>query len=147
MTRKSKYLLLGAVAVAALAIGLAIWVSIPPPLPPLLQGSLSGGGIHDACEHGGVDPSVVPELHKRLAEQFPPGTPTERLVRTLSEQGYHEVAPCARDPSIRRVAFCGNRGMFGGPGVHVWFKSDAADRIVWAGGYAFYICSGMPRFN
>ena len=141
MTRKAKYRLLGVVAVAALAIGLAIWVIIPPPLPPLLQGSLSGG-MHDGCEHGG---SVSPGLNKRLAEQFPPGTPTERLVRTLSEQGFHEGKPCERDPSIRKVEFCPNRGMFRGPGVHVWFKSDAADGIVWTGGYAFYICSGISR--
>ena len=139
MSRRSKYWLLTAVVLLpGAAIGWVIWMSSPSPLPPLLKGRLTGG-IADGCSHGHILAGVSPEFNQRLAEQFPAGTRTEQLVRTLDEQGFH-LEPCTRDPTIWQATFCGQSGWRSGPRAHVYWKSDSAGRITWAGGYVFYVC-------
>jgi hypothetical protein len=137
--RKKLRLVAILLAAIAAALGVLIWILKPPPLPSLIAGNLTTG-VGDAC-NGPMAPGVSSEFNQRLAEQFPIGTPADRLVRTLVEQGFRErPAPCRNDPTIRAAGFCGRYGWRTGPRVDVFWKSDPDDKLAMTGGAIFYVC-------
>lgn len=137
--RKKHRLVAILLAAIAAALGVLTWRLMPPPLPSLIEGNLTMG-VGDAC-NGRMAPGVSPEFNQRLAEQFPIGTPADRLVRTLIEQGFHErPSPCRNDPTIKAAWFCGRYGLRTGPRVDVFWKSDSNDKLAMTGGAIFYVC-------
>jgi hypothetical protein len=104
----------------------------PPPLPRLLQNARQGGGWWGACPPRGTDGrklALSPELNVRVAEQFPPGTWEETLVKFLSDQGFGKMEYCEGDTTIRFMSFA-TKNM----GAWVFWKVDE-NRILWTKGF------------
>lgn len=137
--RLRKSLGMGAIGVAAM-LGVLVWIYRPPPLPALVAGASDGNGVGDACG-GPIAADVSPEFNRRLAEQFPPGSESDRLVRTLVAQGFREThAPCANDPAIKSAYFCGRYAWRFGPRATVFWKADTDGKLLMTGGALFYVC-------
>jgi hypothetical protein len=118
------------------ALALFLWFTHPT-LPPLLRDVSAGGGWWGACPpegDGRRELALSPELNRRLEDQFPPGTSEQRLIRVVSDQGFHRAASCQSDPTIHIATF-------GRPDMRaaVYWKSDDAGSIVWTKGFVFYI--------
>jgi hypothetical protein len=136
--KKRRLAALSLVPIAIALVGL-IWIMKPPPLPSLIDRNMTPG-VGDAC-NGQMPPGTSPEFNRRLADQFPIGTPADRLVRTLVEQGFQErPLPCKNDPTIKSAGFCGRHGWRYGPRADVFWKSDGDDKLVMTGGAIFYVC-------
>jgi hypothetical protein len=112
--------------------------------PPLLRHVTAGGGWTGACPPEGASEAqlraslplaISPELNQRLAQSFPPGTPEERLVKSLTEQGFKLLPSCRNNPSIRVAVFNGYAGGIFNTWASVYWKVDGASAIVWTKGF------------
>lgn len=115
---------------------------LKPETPPLLIGAhATGGSSNGWCppddeDFPGSQPETgSPEIERRLAKGFPPGSSEAALVQYLHGQGFKRMAPCANDPSIRRANFFQHSGggLFGPYPAFavVGWKVDADGRVVW----------------
>ena len=108
--------------------------------PPLLAKVTAGGGRWGACPSVGPVPNftmreaISPELHRRLAEQFPPGSSEIVLVRELQKQRFKVQGACKGDPAIRFAEFHEN-----GYRAAVYWRVEDADTIAWTKGFVFFI--------
>lgn len=139
--RPLSHLVLGLLALGGCAEPLT------PPTPPLLQNVSAAGGWwnggcppRDATEAQLFEPSreaLSPELMSRLKRQFPAGSDANRLVRSLTEQGFSVHRPCEGLPAIQLGEFRQKGGGFYGP-YPVWaqiaWEQDSAGRIMWTKG-------------
>ena len=83
-----------------------------PPAPPLLEhvsgasgwfGGCPPGNEKDAVERARMGEALSPELNRKLAAQFPPGSSADSLVRTLTTQGFKLTGACQNDSTIHRA--------------------------------------------
>ena len=108
-------------------------------LPPLLSNVRAGGLWSGTCPPRSDEP-LSPELNERLRTQFPPGTPEERLVRTLAEQRFERPVSCSGEPSIRSSKFYQERtAIFAHVRAEVFWRVDQANNLVWTKGFVFYV--------
>ena len=118
------------------------------PLPPLLVGARAASGNYDGCPEAPsrwADPhpgsGASPNLTARLARAFPPGSDAGRVSSTLAAQGFEPSGACQTDPSVRFAIYDDPpghlRGIFETHAVVFW-KADAADRILWTRGFVAY---------
>jgi len=131
-------------SVLVILAALSIWavVACEEQLPPPLRGTTTPGGRGDACPHQD-DHEVLalsPELNQRLSDEFPPGSREDRLIATLTEQGFtidsgrgDDVA-CKNDKSIRgagfyRVLWIGTKS------ADVYWKTDRHGILLWTKGF------------
>jgi hypothetical protein len=130
-----RYKLLVGLATVATAVGLFLWWVEPPAPPPLLQRVSAAGGWWGACPPEVYEKRLAlsPELNQRLAEQFPPGTTEEDLLRGLATQGFLGIEHCRGDDTIRWTMF-ENHAMR----AAVYWKAHEG-KIVWTKGFVFHI--------
>jgi hypothetical protein len=143
----------GLVAVIMLApMAMFVWrMEIGPkfyPAPPaLLEHVTAAGGWFGGCpprneQEAGMraksGEALSPELNRKLAAQFPPGSPAEPLMRTLAEQGFAPGPSCENDSTIRSAAFHGpTRGaIFDIHAVIYWKTENQA--LVWTKGFVAF---------
>ena len=147
-----RLLLLGCLlgGVLALAAIFAGWPGPKPPLPTLLRNVSAGGGWWGACppetpaetqERRGHPVAVSPELNRRLAKLFPPGSSENVLVDTLRAQGFELMPSCKGDHSIRVAAFNqhGGGALLMPITANIFWKVDEAGNIVWTAGFVSYL--------
>lgn len=103
------------------------------PTPPLLDGAQPGApGVAYDCEQD-LNPAGNPtfaqsrEINQRLLASFPIGTPSERLRRSLAQQGFALQGHCSRDRTISWARFRGGARAI----VRVYWRKDEAGQIVW----------------
>jgi hypothetical protein len=128
-----------------------VWVfyigpMLHPAAPPLLQHVTAGGGYFGACPPKNSEEAAqraksgeaLSELNQRLAQQFPPGSPEQLLVRSLSEQGFTPLEPCENDATVRRAHFTGpvRGGIFDVNAVVYWKTQN--DTLVWTKGFVSF---------
>jgi hypothetical protein len=113
--------------------------------PPLIRGARAGSG--DAV-NGSVCPkdvallgptAVSPELTARLNSQFPSGSQENKLLAELVRQGFvvDPEAVCKDDRAIRSARY--KHGGFYTTYADVYWKSNAAHRIVWTKGVVAFV--------
>ena len=127
-------------------IGCVTITSCKPPLPPLLEGASTSGGLYGGCPRAVLvdrkELALSPELDERLRQQFPPGTPARKLSEALVSQGFVLGRPCKEDNSIREANFTKK-----GDGFYylfrtdssVFWKTDERGNIVWTEGFLMFI--------
>jgi hypothetical protein len=115
-------------------------------LPPLVRGATwDGKGRMYHCEPGPEPASnrryaQSPEMAARLGSSFPAGSPSERLRRSLLQQGFELEGPCPHvlgrplDPSVSWARFRRNGRM---PVANVYWKEGADGRLIWTFGEVF----------
>jgi len=109
--------------------------------PPLLTKATAGGGQWGACPSMGsarfaLPEAISPELDRRLAQQFPPGSSEIALVQELQKQPFKMRGACNGDTAIRFAEFK-ERDLR----AAVYWRVDAANTIVWTKGFVFIISS------
>lgn len=84
--------------------------------------------------------AVSPEVEQRLRDQFPPGSDDQRLISSLTAQGFSLVKPCETDQTIQRASFFQK-----GTGIlpydifaSVYWKIDDQRHIIWTKGFVSY---------
>jgi hypothetical protein len=118
-----------------------------PPAPPLLQQVTAAGGYFGGCpprneeeaaERTRYGEALSPELNRQLSQQFPPGSPEQLLVQSLTEQGFRPIEPCQNDATVRRADFTGpvRGGLFEINAVVYWKAQDAT--LVWTKGFVSF---------
>jgi len=134
--------MLGA-GVIAIAVTGACSEAVSPPLPSLAAGATTTGGSNFLCEPGnkqGSTPETAshsPEINQRLKRDFPPGSPAVLLRRSLIRQGFKLEGACSPDHSVWLATFRqrGGNGITAFPAfVSVYWREDAAARLIWASG-------------
>lgn len=140
--RRRSTLVIALAVLAVAGVAFLVWPNNRP-LPPLIVGAHSGGG-QSACPFAdGHPPSVgdvSPQLQVRLQEQFPSGTPVERLIKELKNQGFGDVLKCEHDPTIQWVGFYKAAGFsLHATTAFVYWKADASGSLVWTKGYVFFV--------
>jgi hypothetical protein len=143
LMRRARLSVLSAAAVFLAILGAAaVFAALAPVLweqrlPPLLRNVRAESGQFGACP---ADNPGNPELSKRLQTQFPPGTPEERLIRTLAEQHFERPVPCKDDKTIRSAKLYQESGLLGGnTRAEIFWKVDLANNLVWTKGFIFYV--------
>jgi len=142
----------GFVLGAAVVLGAIVagWPGPKPSLPPLLRNVSAGGGWWGACppetqdearERQGRPLATSPELDRRLAQSFPPGSSERKLVDTLRNQGFELLPSCRSDHSIHVAAFDQHGGgiLFNPITANIFWQVDEADNIVWTKGFVRYV--------
>ena len=126
-----------------------LWIGpmFHPPAPPLLQNVTAAGGWFGACpprnereatSRAKSGEALSPQLNQRLAEQFPPGSREEPLVKSLSEQGFKPLEPCQNDATIRSAHFKGpTRGALFDINAVVYWKTQSGT-LVWTKGFVSF---------
>jgi hypothetical protein len=121
-----------------------------PPLPPLLQNAHVAGGLWHTCPPSTAGDALFqnpreldlsPELTERLMGAFPPGSDEDRLLETLSRQGFEPVpSPCAEDLSVRAVVFRQHgTGFLSSPiTANVFWGVDDGKKIIWTKGFVAF---------
>ena len=113
--------------------------------PPLLRDATTGTtrGLDSVCPEDVRAPMGVsngsPELNQRLRQQFPVGSAESKLVRALSDQGFHigtySSAPaCPDDEAIQEAQYHGSAG-WTPVDAQVFWKADKVGRILWTKGF------------
>ena len=113
-----------------------------PPLPPILRKATAGGGWWGACPpvskaeqtmmaHRPL--AVSPELDRRLAVQFPPGSDQNGLVIALTQEGFATDKVCPNDRSIH-IAWFNAKAVT----ASIFWKVDEVGTIVWTKGFIAY---------
>lgn len=138
-------------AVALAVLPLAACEDFSPPTPPLLIGvSARGGWWEGGCpalsgdEVGLRDPALEalsPELTERLRSQFPVGSDARRLERSLRDQGFGAVVPCANAPAVRKMEFRQSVDGFFGPRPGIYASvawEERRGRIMWTKGHVAF---------
>jgi hypothetical protein len=130
--------------------GRIIWTGtmtamLAPPAPALLQHVSSTSGWFGGCPPGTNEPArmggeaLSPELNQKLAAQFPPGSSTDSLVRTLTAQGFKLTGTCETDSTIHRAGFGGpTRGSIFETHAEIYWKTEN-DTVVWTKGFVMFI--------
>jgi hypothetical protein len=118
-----------------------------PPAPPLLQHVTAAGGWSGGCPprnnqeaamRAKLGEALSPELNRKLAEQFPPGSPAAALARTLTEQRFEPGASCQNDLTIHSAVFSGpTRGAIFNIHAVVYWKTDN-ETLVWTKGFVAF---------
>lgn len=147
MVRRREFILATALAV----LPLAGCEDFSPPTPPLLADVTAGGGwwnggcpARDAHEGRLQDPAqeaLSPELTARLRSLHPVGSDARQLERSLRDQGFGAVVPCAGAPAVRTMEFRQSLdGFFGRrPGIYAsvaWEEREG--RIMWTKGHVAF---------
>jgi hypothetical protein len=142
---------LAAVIVLAPAAVFVWWVGIRPmfypPPPALLEHVTAAGGWFGGCpprnqQEAGMraksGEALSPELNRKLAEQFPPGSPAEPLVQTLAKQGFTPGPSCENDSKIHSAAFHGpTRGAIFDTYAVIYWKTEN-EALVWTKGFVAF---------
>jgi hypothetical protein len=119
-----------------------------PPAPLLLQHVSGASGWFGACpprneqeaaERAKMGEALSPELNQRLAQQFPPGSSADSLVRTLTAQGFKLTGPCQNDSTIHRAGFGGptRRSIFETRAEIYW--KTAGETVAWTKGFVMFV--------
>ena len=109
-------------------------------LPALVQGAKSAGGVGYDCRKA-EDPATLshlaksPELSQRLQEQFPTGSPTDRLEEALVQQGFILHGPCSPDRTMRWAQFRRNKNEVV---ANVFWRGGDNDELIWTFGDVAY---------
>jgi hypothetical protein len=112
------------------------------PLPPILRKATAGGGWWGACPPVSKAEETImahrplalsPELDKRLAVQFPPGSEQNVLVIALAQEGFVIDRVCPNDRSIH-IAWFNPKAVT----ASISWKIDEAGAIVWTKGFVAY---------
>ena len=77
--------------------------------------------------------AVSPELGRRLAVQFPPGSDQNGLVMALAQEGFVTDKVCPNDRSIHIASFTSKAVT-----ASIYWKIDEAGTIVWTKGFVAY---------
>jgi hypothetical protein len=123
--------------------------ALTPPTPPLLKDAQAGSGWNSGgCPAHPYDAAFIkgpearsPNVEGRLAQQFPPGTPEQKLVLALQRQGFELAQPCDNDDQIHRAVFRQNGGGLWWPYpmfATIAWKVDERGRIVWTKAFVAY---------
>jgi hypothetical protein len=113
-----------------------------PPLPPILRKATAGGGWWGACPPVSKPEETMmslrplalsPELNKRLAAQFPPGTEQNVIVIALAHEGFATDKVCPNDRSIH-IAWFNSKAIT----ASIFWKVDEVGTIVWTKGFIAY---------
>jgi hypothetical protein len=123
----------------------------PRPVPPILRGATAHGGWWGACPPSSEtevetrrimrELALSPELNSRLEAQFPPGSPEQALIDSLTEQGFVLSGQCKTDSTIRIASFDapGHGFLPYATSAQVYWQADADRRIVWTKGFLMFI--------
>jgi hypothetical protein len=110
--------------------------------PEILRNVSAAGGYWGGCppdRHPGprdVGPlALSPEFNARLVTRFPAGTPQERLISTLSSQGFKSVGPCPADATIKILTYSGPSGGIFDMTATAFWQTDAQGKILWTEGF------------
>jgi hypothetical protein len=124
---------------------LAAGCSPSPQLPPLLQDASTTGGSNFLCHPAdtrggqGTTPGTVshsPQIVARLHRDFPVGSPSDKLVSTLRQQGF-TLHRCEVDNAIGYALFSQKEGfaiMSYPASASIYWKADTQGRLIWTTG-------------
>jgi hypothetical protein len=118
-----------------------------PPAPPLLEHVTAAGGWFGGCPprnqseagmRATMGEALSPDLNRKLAQQFPQGSPADPLVQALAQQGFELGGSCPNDSTISSAVFHGpTRGaIFEMRAVVFWKTQDQS--LVWTKGFVSF---------
>jgi len=129
-------------------LGIVTKSMLNPLAPPLLAQATAGSGWFGGCpplneqeavERARSGEALSPELNQKLATQFPPGSGTDSLVQTLTEQSFKLAETCQNDFTIRRAYFQGlTRGSLFETRAEIYWKTKG-DNLVWTKGFVMFV--------
>jgi hypothetical protein len=119
-------------------------------VPPILRGVTAHGGWWGACPPSSEteaesrrimrELAVSPEFSSRLENAFPPRSPEQASIDSLTAHGFELRGQCKADPTIRIAGFHANGSGFlaYAPNAEVYWQANADGRIVWMKGFVMY---------
>lgn len=120
-------------------------------VPPILRGVTAGSGFFGGCppsDEAAADAirnagklAVSPEFDSRLEAAFPPGSPQEALIDSLTGQGFVLAGACKTDSTVRIALFHLNGRALSRleMGADVYWRADKEGRIIWTKGFVMYV--------